>query len=295
MKHTLSDGLLTVSAYVFIGIMAALCLYPMLVVAAVSVSNNNLVILYGYKLIPEEFSLDTFRYIFNGAQSWLSNAYMITIFITVVGTAGSLLVTSMMAYAISIKSVKYRNIVSFLIYFTMLFSAGLVPTYITMVNLYHLKNNLLAVILPGMFNVVYCFYMRTYFQSIPDSIRESATIDGANDFQCYWRIIRPLSTTTFVTVGMFFGLNYWNEWYQVLLYITDVKLFTLQYKLWSLLTNVNALTQLQNNSSAMGAITLPSETIKAGITVITIAPVLMIYPFVQSFFVKGIMVGAVKG
>jgi putative aldouronate transport system permease protein len=239
-------------------------------------------------------TFNTYIYIFANSGMRILRSYGVTIFITVAGTVGAMLITSMIAFAISIKSLKYRNIIAFLCNFTIVFSAGLIPWYVVCVNYYGLKNNILALILPSIFSVWNMFLMRTYFSSISPSLYEAAKIDGATYLRIYWRIALPLSKTAVLTVGLMYALQYWNDWWNALIFINNKNLFPLQYYLYTILSNVNAISSGRVPSGAAAGITLPSETVKMAVTVITIGPIIFLYPMVQRYFVQGIMTGAIK-
>lgn len=294
IKISTSDRLVKIIAYVFVGLFTILCLYPLLLVLGVSFSSEKDIVRTGYSVIPKHFSTDTYLYIFVNSGKKILRSYGVTIFITVVGTIGSVLVTSMISFAISLKRLKYRNVIAFLCNFTIIFSAGLIPWYIVCVNLFHLKNNIFAMIVPSMFNVWNMFLMRTYFQAVSPSLYEAAEIDGANYFTIFWRVAMPLSKTAVLTVGLMYALQYWNDWWYALIFINKKDLFPLQYFLYNILSNVNAISSGLIPSGAMGKITLPAETVKMAVTVITIGPIIFLYPFVQKYFVNGIMTGAVK-
>ena len=257
-------------------------------------SSEHEVALHGYSVLPQAFTFDTYRYIFVNSGAQILRSYGVTIFVTVAGTLGSMIITSMMAYAISIKALRYRNVIAFICNFTIVFSAALIPWYVVCVNYYGLKNNMLALILPSVFSVWNMFLMRTYFSSVSPSLYEAAKIDGAGYFKIYWRIALPLSKTAVLTVGMMYALQYWNDWWNALIFINDKKLFPLQYYLYTILSNVNAISSGRIPSGASSSITLPAETVKMAVTVITIGPIIFLYPFIQKYFVQGIMTGAVK-
>lgn len=295
MKNkSLSDKAVTIIAYCFIGFFGIACLFPLILVLSVSFSAEREIARHGYALIPRNFSIDTYKYIFINSGTKILKSYGVTIFITIVGTLGAIFITSMVAFAISIKTLKYRNVIAFVCNFTIIFSAGLIPWYIVCVNLYGLKNSIMALILPSLFSVWNMFLMRTYFSSIPVSLYEAAEIDGANYFTIFIKIALPLSKTSLLTVGLMYALEYWNNWWNALIFINDKDLFPLQYYLYNILSNVNAISSGRIPSGASGAITLPAETVKMAVTVITIGPIIFLYPFIQKYFVHGIMVGAVK-
>ncbi|WP_033165527.1 carbohydrate ABC transporter permease [Clostridium sp. KNHs205] len=293
-SKSLSDRMVTTFAYTFIGLFGILCLYPLLLTLSVSLSGEQEIVKHGYSVIPQGFTFNTYLYIFINSGQKILKSYGVTIFITVAGTLGAMLITSMIAFAISIKSLKYRNIIAFLCNFTIVFSAGLIPWYVVCVNYYGLKNSILALILPSIFSVWNMFLMRTYFSGISPSLYEAAKIDGANYFRIYWEIAIPLSKTAILTVGMMYALQYWNNWWYALIFINDKDKFPLQYYLYSILSNVNAISSGRIPSGAAANIALPAETVKMAVTIITIGPVLFLYPLVQKYFVQGIMTGAIK-
>ena len=292
MKST-RDRVLIILAYSSVLLFSLVCLYPLLVTVSVSISDEYLVQIHGFKIIPEEFSLDTYRYLFDRSIHRISNAYLITLLVVVIGTLSSMSVTSMFAYTLSRPHVKYRNILSFFCYFTVIFPPGMIPWYLVCVNVLHINNTFFALFVPYLVNVWNLFLLRNYFRSVPESVVESAQIDGAGDFTIYRRLIMPMSQTAMVTVSMFFVIQYWNDWWLSIMLITDQNLFPMQYLLFSLLSSVNALAF--GNISDADAVSIPSETIRMAVTVITILPILFLFPFIQRYFVKGIMVGAVKG
>lgn len=288
-----SDRAVQIIAYIFVGLFGLLCLYPLLMVLSVSLSSETSVLRNGYSILPQDFSLDTYIYIFQHSGAKILRSYGVTIFVTVVGTLGALLVTSMMAYALSFRSLRYRNIIAFLCNFTIVFSAGLIPWYMVCTNILHLKNSLAGLILPSMFSVWNMFLMRTYFSNISTSLYEAAILDGADYFTTFWLISVPLAKTALLTVGLMYALQYWNDWWNALMLIDNKELFPLQYYLYNILSNVNAISSGRIPAGAT-SVKLPAETVKMAVTVITIGPIIFLYPFVQKYFVNGIMTGAVK-
>lgn len=289
-----SDRIVTSLAHVFIGLFGLLCLYPLVLTLSVSLSSESEIVRHGYSALPQMATFNTYIYIFANSGMKILKSYGITIFITAVGTIGAMLITSMIAFALSIQSLKYRNIIAFLCNFTIVFSAGLIPWYVVCVNFYGLRNNILALILPSIFSVWNMFLMRTYFSSISPSLYEAAKIDGATYLRIYWKIAIPLSKTAVLTVGLMYALQYWNDWWNALIFINNKDLFPLQYYLYTILSNVNAISSGRIPSGAAAGISLPSETVKMAVTVITIGPIIFLYPMVQRYFVQGIMTGAVK-
>lgn len=294
IRQSAKDRWVGVVAHLFVGLFALMCLYPLLLTVSVSFTPEGLIARNGYRLIPEEFSLDTYRYIFAHSGKRILLSYGVTIFISVVGTLSAMLVTCMIGYAISLKELRYRNAIAFFCNFTIIFSAGLVPWYVVCVNWYHLQNNILALILPSMFSVWNMFLMRTYFSAISPSLYDAAKIDGAGQMTIFFRIAMPLSKTALLTVGLMYVLSYWNDWWNALMFITERDLYPLQYYLYSIVSNVNAISSGRIPAGAAANIRLPSETVKMAVTLITIGPIIFLYPFVQRYFVRGIMTGSVK-
>ena len=288
------DILVRIFAIVFIGIIAIVCLYPLVMVLSVSLSDNAVVTKAGYSVIPQAFTLDTYRYLFTRSGERIARAYVLTISITVIGTLGAMIVTSMISFALSIKDLKYRNLISFICNFTIIFSAGLIPWFIVCNNYYHLRDTYLALVLPSMFSVWSMFLLRTYFDSVPVSLYESAKLDGASWYQIWWKISLPLNKTAMLTVGMIYALGYWNEWWNALMFIDDKNKYPLQYFLYNVMANVKAISSGKVPAGAAANIKLPSETMKMAVTIITIGPIIFLYPFIQKYFVNGIMTGAVK-
>ena len=252
----------------------------------------------GFSFFPKKWSLDAYHYI---AVQWntIGRAYVMTIMVTAVGTAASILVTTLFAYAICQTEVPGMKILSFMLIFTMLFNGGLVATYYTYVNYFHIRNTVWALILPGlMMNAFNVILVRNYFlNSIPISLIEAARLDGAGEFGIFCKIVMPLSLPIVATIGLMTGLMYWNDWQNGLYYVTDEKIYSIQQILNNMLKNIEYLsknaTSVAKSTSLAG--TLPAATVRMAIAVIGLLPILVIYPFVQKYFVKGISLGAVKG
>lgn len=288
------DRLFKTFSYIILGIFAFVCFYPLMLVIGVSFSSEADVLRYGYSIIPRNLSLNTYHYIFLNSGDKIYKSYMVTIFVTGVGTLFSLAVTSMMGFALSIRKLKFRNVISYLCNFSIVFSAGLIPWYIMCVNVYHLKDNVLALILPSALSVWYLFLLRSYFFAVPNSFYESARIDGAGYFRIYASIAIPLTKTGMLTIGLMYALMYWNDWWNALMLVSDYKLFPLQFYLYTILSNITAISSGKIPPSAKSGVTLPTETVKMAVTLLTIGPIVLLYPFVQKYFVQGIMQGGVK-
>lgn len=293
IRRSRGDLLFKILCVFFVALFAALCLYPLLLVLGVSFSNETDVLKYGYALFPRRFSIDTYRYIFLQSGSRITDSYGVTILTTAVGTVCSLLVTGMISFALSIKQLRYRKVIAFLCNFTIIFGAGLIPWYMVCTKLLGFNNSLKGLIMPSMFSVWYMFMLRTFFSDIPPSLYESATLDGAGYFGTFWRIAMPLSKTGLLTIGLMYALNYWNNWWNALFFIDRKELFPLQYLLYNVLSNANAI-KGGRIPAGVGNIKVPAETVKMSLTIITIGPIVFLYPFVQKYFVSGIMSGAVK-
>ncbi len=278
---------------VFSGLFAVLCILPLIMIFTGSVTSEQYIALNGYSILVHDFSTEAYTTIFKNSQM-VFRAYGVTIFITVVGTVLALFITTMAAYVVSRKDFKYRNRFSFYFYFTTLFNGGLISTYILYVRFLGLKNSIWALILPNLFSTFYMIVMRSFMSEIPASLVESAKIDGAGEFKIYNRIIIPLSRSGMITIGLFIALGYWNEWYNAMLYITNDQLYPLQYLLYNMLSSQQAYAKIASKTSIRLA-NMPSKSMRMAMTVIAVGPVLLAYPFIQKYFVKGITVGAVKG
>ena len=294
IRQSKNDRWVKVLAYAFVGLFGLICLYPLLLTVTVSFTPESVIASDGYRLFPREWTLDTYTYIFAHSGARILRSYGVTVLITVAGTLGAMLVTCMISYAISLKEMRYRNVIAFICNFTSIFSAGLVPWYVVCVNWYNLRDSIFALIIPAMFSVWNMFLMRTYFSAISPSLYDAAKIDGAGHWTIFFKVALPLSKTALLTVGMMYALSYWNDWWHALMFISDRNLYPLQYYLYSIVSNVNAISSGRVPSGAAASIRLPAETVKMAVTIITIGPIIFLYPFVQRYFVRGIMTGAVK-
>lgn len=276
---------------------AIACLIPFSLLIISSISSEASIIQNGYTFFPEEFSMKAYGYL---GEHWseLGRAYGITVFITVVGTAASLAITSMLAYPISRSDLPLKNMFAFIVFFTLLFNGGLVPTYLIYTQIFHLKNTIWALLIPGLlmngFNVL---LMRTFFMtSIPPALLEAASIDGAGEIKIFYRIVLPLSLPIMATIGLFQAILYWNDWFNGLTYLTDPQLFSIQTILNRMMTDIQFLTSNSNLSAAASEqiAEIPSTSVRMAIAVIGVLPILLAYPFFQKYFIKGITIGAVK-
>ena len=273
------------------------CILPLILVIIVSFTDENYITLHGYSFFPSKLSLNAYKFLF---YDWVSlvRAYGITIYATIIGTLISLFVTSMFAYVVSRKDFKYRYQFSFFMFFTILLNGGLIPWYMMYTMYLHLKDNLLVFIVPFIFNAFNMLIFRTYFKgNIPDAVIESAKIDGATEFKIYFGLVIPLSTPVFATVALFLSLSIWNDWYISLLYIQDQKLVNLQYMMYRAMLNIQNLqknaSSIPNSSDMMR--NMPNETLRMAMAIIGIGPIVLAYPYLQKYFIKGLTIGAVKG
>jgi putative aldouronate transport system permease protein len=294
MKKGKDMTIFNIIAYIYIGIIAFAAVTPFYLLFVNSFQSEANVMKLGFTLIPKEFNLTAYKFIFDKPEK-IMHAYGVTLFVTIVGTVISLFFTAMTAYVVSRKDVKYRNPMTFYLFFTTLFNAGLVPYYLLITNYLNINDTLLILVLSNMFNIIYLLIMRSYISSsIPDSISESAKIDGANDFFIFLKIILPLMKPALGAMGLFIALSYWNDWYSPTLFITKQSLQPLQYMLLSILRSTIYTQKLLSETGGV-AQSVPQETTKLALTVIATGPIVMLYPFVQRYFVAGMTIGAVKG
>ncbi|MDO4291927.1 MAG: carbohydrate ABC transporter permease [Eubacteriales bacterium] len=294
-KLTKDKLIFNLIAYSFLTVFTVCCLLPFLLVISGALSSEQSILEHGYSLLPRDFSLSAFRMLL-AEPTEILQAYGVTITVTLIGTAAGLLVTAMAAYVLQRKCFPHRNAFAFFFYFTTIFEGGIVPRYILMIRYLDMKNNLLALILPLLINVFYIIIIRSSISaSLPDSLIESAQMDGAGEFQIFRRIVLPLTKPILATIGLFMALEYWNDWFNAMLYIDRVNMVPLQYFLYKMLSQITMLRELVARVPMLTAVTPPEESFKMAMTLVTIGPILLLYPFVQKYFVSGIMIGAVKG
>lgn len=286
------------TAHVILGLFTAACLIPFALLVISSLSSEASIVQGGYSFFPSEFSLDAYNYLWTHAAE-LGRAYGITVLITVVGTSVSLAISSMLAYPLSRGDMPLKNFWTFVVFFTLLFNGGLVPTYMIYTQMFDIKNTLFGLLIPGLlmngFNVL---LVRTFFiTSIPSALIEAAHIDGASEIKTFYRIVLPLSLPIMATIGLFQAITYWNDWFNGLIYITDTRLFGIQTILNKMMTDIQFLTSNSNLASTgagQAIAELPSTTVRMAIAAVGVLPILIAYPFFQKYFVKGITIGAVK-
>jgi putative aldouronate transport system permease protein len=275
------------------------CLLPIILVLSVSFSDEKTVAIRGYELFPHKFSLDAYTYLMYDAHAILKG-YGISILVTVIGSLLGLILTALFAYPLSRRDFSLRNFFSFYIFFTMIFNGGLVPWYLVYTNLFNLRDNILALIIPSLLmNAFFIIIMRTFFQStIHPSIIESAGIDGASEWRIFGQIVLPLSLPVLATIGLFYTLGYWNDWFNSMVFLNDNKIVNLQYLMYKTARNLEYLSQnakISGGVTSGEAVKLPNETVRMAMCIVGIGPIVLAYPFFQKYFVKGLTIGAVKG
>ncbi|WP_322180086.1 carbohydrate ABC transporter permease [Neglectibacter caecimuris] len=292
IKLTTSRIIFNIISYLSLTFIALLCLLPFIMLISGSFTSEQAIRFEGYSIFPREFTTEAYEMIFKYPEKILK-AYGVSIFITVIGTIAGLFFLTMTAYVISRKDFKYRNVISFYFYFTTLFNGGMVCTYIFYIQYLHLKDNLLALILP-MMNVFYLLIMRSFIAAIPVALIESAKIDGAGEFRIFIQIILPLLKSGLATIGLFIALGYWNDWYNAMLYLNSEEKYPLQYMLYNMLQKQEAMAQMASQVGRRVE-NLPTSGLKLAMAVVATGPIVLLYPFVQKYFVKGITIGSVKG
>ena len=279
--------------FLCIGLFALICLIPFYLIIIASITPESSLIRDGYPLIPTQFDLQSYALCLKNPTSVLI-AYANTIGVTLVGTFASILLCTMTGYVLSRKDFPYRNQFSFFFFFTTLFNGGLVPWYIICTRYLNMKNSYLGLILPLMFSVWNMIIAKSFMGGIPAAISESAKIDGANDFIIYLKLILPLSKPLIATLGLFSALAFWNDWYNCMIFITNENMFNLQYYLQRMLGSAQAM-RLVAEKSGIALPSVPLEGMKMAMTIVATGPIVLLYPFVQRYFVKGLTIGAVKG
>ena len=293
VKLGTSDYIIRGVGYVFVTLYALACIFPFLLIIGTSFTSEAVIRSAGVQLFPRDFTTEAYDMVLKGGAIWKS--YLLTILMTGIGTGVGLLVISMTGYALQRKDFVLRNVISFFIYFTSLFQAGLAPYYLLMTQTYHLKDSYFAVLLPLLMSPWLIILMKNFVKSIPFEITESGKIDGAGDMKIFTSLILPMLKPALATIGLFLALGYWNEWYQSSLFLSSkVDAYPLQYMLYKVVNEANSL----KNSVAAQFVTvtdLPTNSLKMATAVVATGPIVLLYPFVQRYFIGGITVGAVKG
>lgn len=273
-------------------VVMAIVIFPFVLLFISSITEEKSLLINGYSIFPKEISLGAYKYIWN-SRDVIFRAYAITICVTIVGTICHVILVALAAYPLSVKNLPGRNVLSFIFIFTMLFNGGIVPTYMIYTTVFHIKNTYWALLIPNlMFSSFNCIIVRSYLQSnIPGELYESAKIDGASEFQTFLRIVLPMGKPILVTIGIFAGLSYWNDWTNGLYYISDQSKYSIQQMLNVMVKNIEYLTKY-----GRGAVSdVPSISLRMAIAFVAMLPILILYPFLTKYFEKGIALGAVKG
>ncbi|MEV0949638.1 carbohydrate ABC transporter permease [Promicromonospora sp. NPDC050249] len=289
-----SDYMLRGISYFTVTLFTLFCALPFIMIVSASFSSEGAIMREGFGLLPKEFTLDAYEYIFRAPRQ-IIGSYVVTILMTVCGTALGLFIIAMTGYALQRRDFPFRNWISFFIYFTTLFSAGLAPTYLWVARDLGLKGSYLAVFLQLLMTPWLIILMKNFARSMPYEIIESGKVDGAGDFRIFLQLALPMMKPALATLGLFLALGYWNEWYLSSLYLgSTVEFKPLQYHLYNIINTANALRNSVAGSN-VSITELPSNTLKMASAVVATGPIVLLYPFVQKYFVSGITVGAVKG
>ena len=284
-------------ATIILAILVVIAILPIALIVIASFTEETALIRNGYTYWPEELSLDAYYYMVKQGVM-IVRSYGVSFLVTIIGTSVSVLLTTMLAYPMSRKTFKYRNALAFFVFFTMLFNGGIVPSYIMWTRIFNIRNSIWALIIPNYlvlaFNVI--LVKNYYANNVPDSLIEAAQIDGAGELRIFGQIMLPLAIPSVATISLFTGLCYWNDWTNGLYYVTNEKLYSIQLLLMKIMNNIQAL---RSNSNAAllgtGTVDLPGTSIRMAMAVVGILPIMLIYPFVQKYLVRGVVVGAVKG
>jgi len=292
-----TDSFIAAFSHVLLVFASILCLFPFILLITSSLTAESTITSFGYRLIPKRWSTDAYSYIMNRMQT-IGRAYGITFLVTTVGTSLSITVTSMLAYALSQSTLPGRKVLAFMVVFTMLFSGGLVPSYLWYINYLHIKNTLWALLFPGLLTNGFIIMIATnYFRiNVPNEVIEAARIDGAGEFKIFYSVVIPFSTPILASIGLMQGLMYWNDWRNGLYYITDSKYYSIQNILNRMISEAQFLATSEiTNYSQESLATIPTASLQMAIAVIAAIPIMILYPFFQKFFAKGLTIGAVKG
>ena len=283
-------------AHIVLMLLTLCAILPFELLIVCSLTEENSLILNGYSFFPKEWSTAAYTYLFSSQKDTILHGYFITVVSTVIGTAASLTITTMLAYVISRKEFPGRKVLNFLVFFTMLFSGGLVPTFLTYSSL-GVRNTIFGLLVPGLLmKAFYVLLMKSYFMTnIPDSLIEAAKIDGAGTFRTFIQVVLPLSLPILATIGLFVAIDYWNDWYNGLIYLSDKNLFNINNILNRILMSIQYLQTTADSEAATALGSIPSTSVRMALAVVGVLPILVVYPFFQKYFVKGITIGAVKG
>ncbi|MDE6902772.1 MAG: carbohydrate ABC transporter permease [Lachnospiraceae bacterium] len=282
-------------ATIILTFLVIVTLLPIVLLVIASFTKEQVLVQNGYTFFPKALSLDAYYYMVKQGAV-IVRSYGVSFLVTVLGMVMSVVVTTTLAYPMARKSFRYKNVLSFFVFFTMLFNGGIVPSYIMWSRFFHIKNTLWALIIPNYmvtaFNVI---LVKNFYQNnVPDALVEAAQIDGASELKTFYSIMFPLSRPVVATISLFTGLCYWNDWTNGLYYVDNEKLFSIQLLLMKIMNNIQAL---KANTALMGTgtVELPGTSVRMAMAFVGILPILIVYPFVQKYLVEGVVIGAVKG
>ena len=278
-----------------------MAIIPLILLLSSSLTENNALIKYGYRFFPTVFSTEAYTYVFSTGNSVL-RAYFVSFLLTAVGTVISLIITTMLAYPLARQGMPFRGVLTFIVFFTMLFNGGLVPTYINYTNVFHIKNTFWAILIPSLLMNAYNVLLTKsyFFTGVPSEILEAASIDGASEFKTFLSIALPMAKPIIATIGLFVGIAYWNDWSNSIIYLTPSdgsQWYSIQALLYQMMNNIQYLSQNATNLSTAqeGLASIPAASVRMAMAVMGVLPIVVIYPFIQNNFVKGITLGGVKG
>jgi len=293
-KKSTGDRILDITIYTALILLALITIFPFLNMLALSLNEAGDSLKGGITIFPRKYTFANYQAVFDGAN--ISRSYGVTIFRTITGIILSLIFNSITAYTLSKKYIKIRRPMLLFLVITTLFGGGMIPYYITLKNL-HLLNSILVYILPSIYNVFYILIFRTFFEGLPASLEESAKIDGANDITIMLKVIVPISMPVFAAIALFTGVAHWNDWFTGEFYVTASKLQTLQNYLLKVLQENAAATSIDSyrNASSAHSVKVSPESVRMAVLMTVCLPIMCIYPFLQKYFVKGVLIGAVKG
>lgn len=297
MRKSFQNRLFSIFVNAWLFGAAIICIAPFVLLVVASFTDNNTIAQNGYSFWPKQWSLDAYAYLWQRSDTILS-AYGVTVLITALGTTINVILTMLVAYPLSRSDLVGRKALSFIVFFTMLFNGGLVPTYLLYTNYLGVKNTIWGLIMPNlMLSAYYVIIMRTFFfTSIPSALIEAAKIDGASEFKIFRKIIIPMGRPIIATVALFVGIAYWNDWFNGMVYITDESLYSIQNLLTRLLNDIQYIQSATNSADQAAVLSqMPAITVRMAIAFVGILPIVVIYPFVQKNFVKNIAIGSVKG
>ncbi|SCP96982.1 carbohydrate ABC transporter permease [Anaerobium acetethylicum] len=297
---TREDKIYDTIGHVIMTILSLVAIIPILLMLVSSATDNNALLQNGYSFFPEKWSLFAYEWIFSSNSAVVLRAYGMSFVLTGSGVTISLIITTLLAYGLSKKDLPFRGALTFMVFFTMLFNGGLVSTYINYTRVFHVKDTFAGLLVPGLLmNAFNVLLMKSYFVTgVPDEILEAAYIDGAGEFQTMYAVALPMAKPIIATIGMFVGISYWNDWNNGFIYLVkNTDLYSIQNLLNRLMQNIQALSQNASNLSdaSQGLAQIPTATVRMAMATLGILPIVIIYPFIQKNFVKGITLGGVKG